>query len=238
MGIRISKAVGYGLPLTEDNLSRVNFTLEDYYEFFYEDVLSTFVIDEYLEKKYPIAHDFYKNNLKNAPENLINEASMEILLFIMTFYSKDTSERKRLAKTMNECFHLVGDYDERPVGLLITHPGHMKEWKRYDDTIDYYSSPINDSPYLTRYIFEPINQGIYPYIYKEYFSEKNNDWRILNYMEEMAIKKIEEKENKINIIDIRYFVPDMLKEILQEIKLFKNDNDIHLLKPYRAEWLS
>jgi len=250
MGIRIHKAIGYGLNDLQNGFEdpRLNNDwIEEVYESDFED------FKKFLESK-----DKCIEILKDV---FLDEQSKwhygDIELFL------NSMNRMRRQPFPSDFLDFDGEVNDNwilfyPAGNISG--GIFGEWKRFDDTIDYYENRvykkeldsiiIDLSEYGTLGIY-PYNHGMYlkpgkenklgkfksllsehnkNYLEGQYYNMLVGDWDIKQdpRADEETVKHLRE--------DWHPLIPTSIKLFIYYFKIFKDTNTVYDLKPLLCQW--
>lgn len=260
MGIRINKAIGYGLndiKTNEDGISdeRFNNLNEDWWERIYEDENSE---NEYLG---------FLGDKKKFVKVLVDE-------FGMTEEDAkwDYTDIELDLKMKSDKFFIYDlfDYDrESNDGWMLFYPlanvakGRFSSWKRHDDTIDYYENRVykQELESIVVDLQEYGTNGIYPYdgglILKpgrenklknhmpEYFKQKRSNLidsghynMLLGRWDRRSANPVIKDDDLLKHLkeDWSIRIPTTIKAFVYHFKFFKDPKTVYDFKPLLCQW--
>lgn len=236
MGIRIHKMIGYGL----DDVKYDNEKCE--------------MIDPRFSKTGYFGMDCYKQE-----DNFTDEGFDE---YVSRAIAEDTSDLKLLQRGRSTTKKKKGHYSyedsisdcvvyDPEFGLdnvvLFTPPGFNKNWKRYDDIIDYYEPSHHEADGGIGSGITLLKRTIWPFesyvdcrtmpptrlnsLQWSLFVDSNQDNKYAEgcaeaFVKTMNFESVEEMRKMI-----RPIVPEELVVLLKYLNVFENEEDIHQLKP-------
>jgi len=237
MGIRIKRAIGYGIPINED--TKHMFSDDDFIEDFYESDLANKTIEDFFKEKYVEEIKI----LQSGKGNLFNQTSDRLdidLLFLLKYITEPETHDNFGKKYISDCISFVSPYDAPNEGFISFPPMYIKQWSSYNEPLDYAFAktnsdgclfvPTEDNPGRALYPFPP-----YDILDKEL---KFGSYDMARLANDYLYKGIQGGivEEFIAQGKVRNHIPASLRIILEEIKVFKDPNAIFALTPYKAEW--
>jgi len=213
MGIRIHKAIGYALPLNKKTKSLIN-----------DFVLNHSIENEEFEHKVYFETFDFKSFFEKKLEESKKYNNFQYQLFLMRYQENIEYNLCKNPRFLYDVFHKVQTCDDATKGLLFI-PSDHTYWFRHDDMIDF--NFANQGEIKT--IFKPLDGTLYPY--PRYEAKKlEEDWEVYDWLPKEVIQNLKPE------VQLRNFIPLLLKDLLIEMNIFKNPEDIHKLQPYKAIW--
>lgn len=249
MGIRIHKVLGYGL--TDVQFDEKNWEMTDP-RFNQEGYFGNAYIDGREEKFNDKGFDKHVSNVvgdvgDNFHDLYIMQRERKKALVENGHTNKAGEHFYNYKDSIDNCVTYDSEYGDSNI-MVFAPPYWSKQWKRYDDIIDYYDDKHTDSDggiltghqLLTRpiYPFEGYNDcrttpptrithtDFRLYVDSRSFKEAYTQSLRDNLKERMGFESDEEIEQAINPT-----IPLELVELLKYLKVFNDEKDIYLLKP-------
>jgi len=248
MGIRIHKILGYGLDDVE--FDGENWKVTD----------SRFAEDGYLnvdweERENIFTDEGFDEYLSNIVENENEEDGLWSGLGILrNLRQQAKDEEDKWSKkgrysnkdSISNCVVHEPEFGMSNV-MVFTPPVFGKNWQRYDDIIDYYEPSHHDVDGGIDTGITLLNRSIYPF--DGYVDCRTMPPKRLNHLEwRLYVDSIHSQEYKDVFAEsaretmdfkdveemhkmVRPMVPDELTVLLKYLKVFKDEADIHTLKP-------
>lgn len=251
MGIRIHKALGYGLTDVKVEKYRIK---DDRFNDF--GILGKEVEEKVYEIFTPEGYEDFCKQHHSYEKNNFFDLVMDLMVLKERREKKDNFKRKW---GVEDSFIHHGEFGLPNVMLVIPCAEH-ESWYRFDDMIDYYIENI-DSRKTRKYTVDKVDVledgGIYPWI-GNYFNYKTKEpiknggmccafWCAINTKRDAEKSK---KKNKVvppnpddlarligfndtndALQNLRPMIPDCVKAICKYAKVFVDDNTIFDLRP-------
>jgi hypothetical protein len=233
MGIRIHKAIGYGIPINKETKDLFNY-------------------DEDKQLIYHNNHNKF-DFCKFAKERMALEEEHSLPWIDFFFLNSTLEKDKDGPKFLSDIIVETGYSDGNKKGLLFIPPDYYQKWFRFSDDIDYYF----EKGLMQKDIFESLEMGFFPWPRYENLTITNDQGKlfgdydishafgeigIIKHLAEGKTKKEKDKNAKLEIADriskgeFRNFIPLHLVELIKLTNIFKNHDDIYRLEPTIARW--